>query len=181
VAWQGLHVVREPIGNSESGTGFFDFGKVAVADDAGIGPAFEQPSDVLAQRFPLRWREFVGSDQADADASAVEPLRVRADFIDMAAGCDCAIVIDDEVVADGVERRVKALAEFLRALEAALLMPLVYFLHAEPFTVGRGGAVNDNAGDLSCIGVHAAMMAAEGLRIKALLLPPQGMGRERIG
>lgn len=60
--------------------------------------------DVIAQRYPLFGREFIGADQAYGDGFKVVRLGVLAGFVEVAAGGNCAVRINNEVVADGVQR-----------------------------------------------------------------------------
>lgn len=72
----------------------------------------DQATHVLLQAFPLRTGELVGTDQADADGFGIEPLRMRADLVEMAARGDCAIGVDHEVITDGREITVLPESEF---------------------------------------------------------------------
>lgn len=66
---------------------------------------------------------------ANADRGSVLPLAMRSDFGNGSAGVDCAVKIDNEVVAD--------------ATEAPLTMPTVYVLDGERLALGCGGAMDD--------------------------------------
>lgn len=135
---------------------------------------FHQSTHVIAQGFPLRLGEFVSADQADADTFAVVSLRMRAHFVQVAAGGDCAIVVNDEVVTDRKQAWIEFIAEFIGAFKTARLVPLVNVKNIVPATVGRSCTMNDDVGDLSS--VHAAMMADEAGKIKAEMVPPEGAG-----
>lgn len=136
-----------------------------------------QFADVVPQAGPLRKCESVCADQADTQALAVIALRMRAHFIQMAAGGDCTIGVDHEVIADRVKIRVLPLFEFSRTLETALTVPAVDVVDRKVLAVGRGCAVNDDAFDLSC---HAAMMAEDKGGNKAEGRPPVGFRRMRL-
>lgn len=99
---------------------------------------------------------------------------MRAHFIQVAAGSDCAVGVDYEVVADRGKIGVLPLFEFSRALEPTLMMPAVNVVDRKMLAVRCGRAVNDDAFDLSC---HAAMMAEDKGWNKAEGRPPGGFGR----
>jgi hypothetical protein len=102
----------------------------------------------IAQRPPLFTRKFIRADQANADGTRVEIFGMRADFADIAPGGVCAVGIDDEVVADGMQLRINPLARNIIARESAFLMPLIDLMHVMPMTVRRGCAVNDDTVDV---------------------------------
>lgn len=140
--------------------------------------ALEQ-HDHIAQRPPLVACKFVGADQADADSACVEVFGMRADFADIAPGGVRAVGVNNEVVADGVQLRIKPLTRSVIARESAFLMPLIDLMHVMPAAVRRCCAVNDDTVDVPCF--HAAMMAAGGGLGKAEGVPGDAGLRLRIG
>lgn len=136
-----------------------------------------QPTHVLLQAFPLGRREFVCTDQADADGFGVKSARMRAHLVEVTAGGDRAIGVDHEVIADGGKTRVLPLPEFSRTLESALAMPAVDLLNGKMLAVRGGRAMDDDAFDLSS---HAAMMAEDKRGNKEEAGPPVGFGRMKL-
>lgn len=108
-----------------------------------------QISDVIPQAAPLFEGELIGADQADADALAVEPLRMRAHFIQVPADRDRTVGVNHEVIADCSKLRSLPLTEFTGTLETSILMPLIDIASREPFAIRRGRAVDDDAFDVS--------------------------------
>lgn len=181
---QWLHIVTQPIYYRKPWALFFYVGQIAIPQhDGRVAVALQehdvlqQFADVVPQTGPLLKCELVCADQADTQAFAVIALRMRAHFIQVAAGGDCAIGVDYEVVADGGKIRVLPLSEFSRAFESTLMMPAVDIADRNVLAVRRGCAVNDDAFDLSC---HAAMMAEEKSGNKAEGRPPAGYGRRKL-
>lgn len=128
-------------GGVEAGAGFG--GKIAVGMYAGLGIGEAEIAQELQEGGFLGFCAGVGgltgavgceaSCVGYADAVGVVAEAVRACLAQGASGVDCAVKVDEIVVADGAE--------------ASLAVPEVDFGHADVAAGGGGGAVDDDFGD----------------------------------
>ena len=118
-------------------------GKFSMAVNGGIRKLFqkclnESPERIFLCRSAGVLRPTSGVESpnvADADGVGIVALAVGSDHFEWATGVDAAVTIDDVVVANH--------------LEAPLPMPAVDVRHGIVLSLGSGGTVDDELGDLS--------------------------------